>query len=54
MRMGLNGIGIQAIRDLLEYADLQQQSIPRSEFEKMIKKTKDNIRSHNDRVVEIK
>jgi hypothetical protein len=54
MRMGLNGIGIQAIRDLLEYADLQQQSIPRSEFEKMIKKTRDHIKSHNDRVVEIK
>ena len=53
-RMGLTGIGIQAIRDLLEYADLQQQSISRSEFEKMIKKTKDHIKSNNDRVVEIK
>lgn len=53
-KMGLSGIGIQAIRDLLEYADLQQQSISRSEFEKMIQKTKDYIKSHNDKVVEIK
>lgn len=53
-KMGLSGIGIQSIRDLLEYADLQQQSISRSEFEKMIQKTKDYIKSHNDKVVEIK
>ena len=53
-KMGLSGIAIQGIRDLLEYADLQQQSIPRSEFEKMIQKTKDYIKSHNDKVVEIK
>lgn len=38
-RMVLDGPGIQAIRDLLEYADLQQASIPRSDFEKMIQKT---------------
>ncbi len=44
----------QAIRDLLEYADLQQQSISRSEFEKMIKKTKDHIKSHNDKVLVLK
>jgi hypothetical protein len=53
-KMGLNGVGIQAIRDLLEYADLQQQSISRSEFEKMIKKTKDHIKSHNDKVLVLK
>ena len=53
MRMGLDGQGIQAIRDLIEYADLQQSSISRSEFEKYIKKTKDYIRSHGDKVVEI-
>ena len=53
MRMGLDGQGIQAIRDLIEFADLQQSSISRSEFEKYIQKTKDYIRSHGDKVVEI-
>jgi anthranilate/para-aminobenzoate synthase component I len=38
---------------LIEFADLQQSSISRSEFEKYIKKTKDYIRSHGDKVVEI-
>ena len=52
-KMGLDGQGIQALRDLIEYADLQQSSISRSEFERYIKKTKDYIRSHGDKVVEI-
>jgi hypothetical protein len=52
-KMGLDGIGIQAIRDLIEFADLQQGSISRSEFERYIQKTKDYIRSHGDKVVEI-
>jgi hypothetical protein len=52
-KMGLDGQGIQAIRDLIEYADLQQSSISRSEFERYIQKTKDYIRSHGDKVVEI-
>ena len=45
--------GIEALRDLIEYADLQQGSISRSEFEKYVKKTKDYIKSNGDRVVEI-
>jgi len=53
MRMGLDGVGIQAIRDLIEFADLQQSSIPRSEFEKYIVKTQNYIKSHGDKVVEI-
>ena len=52
-KMGLDGQGIQAIRDLIEYADLQQSSISRGEFERYIKKTKDYIKSHGDKVVEI-
>jgi hypothetical protein len=52
-RMGLDGEGIQALRELLEYADLQQASISRSEFEKYVKKTRDYIKSNGDRVVEI-
>ena len=53
MRIILDGEGIQACRDLIEYADLQQGSISRSEFERYIQKTKDYIRSHGDKVVEI-
>jgi hypothetical protein len=53
MRMGLDGEGIKAIRDLIEYADLQQSSISRSEFERYIQKTKDHIRSNSNLVVEI-
>jgi hypothetical protein len=54
MRMGLTGEGIQAVRDLIEYADLQQSSIPRADFEKYIQKTRDYIRSNGNLVVEIK
>ena len=53
MSLGLTGEGIQAVRDLLEYADLQQASIPRADFEKYIQKTKDYIRSNGNLVVEI-
>jgi hypothetical protein len=51
--MGGSGEGIQAVRDLIQYADLQQSSIPRSDFEKYIQKTKDYIRSNGNLVVEI-
>jgi len=53
MRIVLDGEGIQACRDLIEFADLQQSSIPRSEFERYIQKTKDYIKSRGDKVVEI-
>jgi hypothetical protein len=53
MRIVLDGEGIQACRDLIEFADLQQSSIPRSEFEKYIQKTRNYIKSHGDKVVEI-
>ena len=52
-KMGLDGQGIVAIRELIEYADLQQSSISRSQFEKYIQKTKNYIKSHGDKVVEI-
>lgn len=54
MKMGLTGEGIQAVRDLIEYADLQQSSIPRADFEKYIQKTRDYMRSNGNLVVEIK
>jgi len=53
MSMGLSGVGIQAVRELIEYADLQQSSISRSEFERYIQKTRDYIKSNNHNVVEI-
>ena len=53
MRMGLSGEGIQAVRELLEYADLQQSSISRADFEKYIQKTKNYIKSNGNLVVEI-
>ena len=54
MKMGLSGEGIQAVRELLAFADLQQSSIPRADFEKYIQKTKDYIKSNGNLVVEIK
>jgi hypothetical protein len=53
LSLGLSGEGIQACRDLIQYADLQQSSISRSEFEKYIQKTKNYIKSNNDLVTEI-
>ena len=53
MKIGLTGEGIKAIRELIQYADLQQSSISRSEFEKYIEKTRNYIKSNNHNVVEI-
>ena len=44
-KMGLSGIGLAAIRDVLEYAQLQQSSIARSKFEEMIDKTLNHLKS---------
>jgi len=52
-KMGLDGLSISAIRDLIEYADLQQGSITRSEFEKYVQKTRNFIKSNSNLVVEI-
>ena len=52
-KLGLTGEGIQAVRELIQYADLQQSSISRSEFERYIQKTRDYIKSNNHNVVEI-
>jgi hypothetical protein len=53
LKLGLSGEGIQAVRELIQYADLQQSSISRSEFERYIQKTKNYIKSNNDLVTEI-
>ena len=52
-KIGLDGKGIQAIRELMEYADLQQSSVSRSEFERYIQKTHNYLRSGGKDVVEI-
>ena len=52
-KMGLSGVGITKIKDLWEYHDLQRTSIARSEYERMIQKTANHIRSKGKDVVEI-
>lgn len=44
-RMGLTATGIHAIRDVLEYHDLQRRSISRSQYEAVIRKSQMAIRS---------
>ena len=49
-RMGLSGEGIQAIREVYEYHDLQRTSISRSEYERMIEKTRNHLKAQSDLV----
>ena len=49
-RMGLNGEGIQAIKEVYEYHDLQRSSISRSEYERMIEKTRNHLKSKSELV----
>ena len=44
-RMGLSGVGIQAVRNVIEYHDLQRSSIPRSQYEKAIRLTAAMVKS---------
>lgn len=44
-RMVMSGPGLQALRDLYEYHDLQRQSISRSEYEKWIRTAENRTRS---------
>lgn len=50
-KMGLSGLGINALREVFEYHDLQRRSIPRSEYEKYIVKTRQRIASKAREVV---
>lgn len=52
-KMGLTGTGIRYIKELYALHDLQRQSISRSEFERMIEKTINYIRSNHHKVVHI-
>jgi len=51
--MGLSGLGIQAIRELVEYHRLQVASIPRSQYESLLVKTANRVRSGAGDVVEL-
>ena len=52
-RMGLTGPGIQVIRDMLEYHDLQRQSVPRSTYENAIRLVTAHIKSgHSVQAIE--
>jgi hypothetical protein len=53
LKMGLSGVGIKALRDIHEYHDLQRLSISRSEYERMIDKTKNRIMSGAAEVVHV-
>jgi hypothetical protein len=44
-KMGLTGPGIQAVRDVLEWHQLQRSNISRSEYEKAIRLTEARIKS---------
>lgn len=52
-KMGLTGLGLKAVKDCVEYHDLQRSSIPRSQYEKAIKLTKDRVRSSHVAVVDL-
>ena len=51
--MGLSGTGIRYVKELYALHDLQRTSINRAEFERMIDKTINYIRSNNHLVVHI-
>jgi len=53
-KMGFTGRGLQLAREVYEYHDIQRQSITRAEYERMVKKTADYIRSNGHRVVNLK
>lgn len=52
-KMGLTGPGIQALREVYEYHDLQRSSVPRSVYEQMIVKTRHRLTSKAKEVVEL-
>lgn len=53
-RMATSGPGLQAFRDLYQYADLQRQSVSRSSYEGFIAKARNMIRSGSKLVVRMK
>ena len=52
-KMGLTGQGIQIMRDLYEYHDLQRKSISRAEYDRAILKTMNLVKSKGKHVHEL-
>lgn len=52
-KMGLSGAGIKYLKELCALHDLQRQSISCSEFERLIDKSNNIVRSNHQRVVHI-
>ena len=51
--MGLSAIGLKALRELFAFHDLQRASITRGEYEKMLDKTINRIRSKAAEVLDL-
>lgn len=49
-RMGLTGLGLQAVRDLLDYHDLQRTAVPLGKYIEMTEATFNRIRSSHPKV----
>lgn len=52
-RIVLDADGIKAVREMIEYADLQQKSISRAQFERFIQKTRNKVMVQRKRNYEI-
>lgn len=52
-RMGMTGEGLQSLRDLFAYHDLQRQSVCRADYEKAIMTTVQRIKSKAPEVIEL-
>ena len=52
-RMGATGPALQCWQDLYEYHDLQRQSVARSVYEEMIRKTTERVRNKEPGVIEL-
>lgn len=52
-RMGLTGEGIQIMRELFEYHDIQRRSVTRSDYERFIQKSINIVRGKGKNVQEI-
>lgn len=53
-KMLLTGVGLKSINEVLEWHHLQRTSISRSEYERMIEKTRNKVRSRSKDVIDIK
>ena len=52
-RMGLTGTGINAAREVHAYHDAQRINITRAEYERLIEKTSNRIKSNHHKVITI-